>query len=161
MSKTVKYVVSVVLMRNEKSDEFLVVKRPDDDPDLGGHWGFPSITLEPGELPEEGARRVCIEKLNCECMPVRFLGIMFQKRNSYDIFLMDVEATLKMGTNPDVKKATSEATIYVDQKWTTDPNDLIPSAKKGSCCASIFLTDRGILDRGEWIASLEGSDLVG
>ncbi|MEK7526236.1 MAG: NUDIX domain-containing protein [Patescibacteria group bacterium] len=161
MSKPVKYVVSVVLKKNSKNEDFLVVKRPDGDPDLGGHWGFPSVTLKHGELPEEGAKRVCIEKLGCECTPIRFLGIMFQKRNSYDIFLMDVEAELVEGTNPDVKKANSEATIYVDQKWSTDPMDLMKGAEMGSCCASIFLTDRGVLDKDKWIESLEGSDTVG
>jgi hypothetical protein len=39
--------------------------------------------------------------------------------------------------------------------------DLLPSAKGGSCCSSIFLTDMGLLDREEWIKSLEGSDTVG
>ena len=42
MSKTVKYVVAVVLKNKNNPDEFLVVRRPDDDPDLGGHWGFPA-----------------------------------------------------------------------------------------------------------------------
>lgn len=160
MSKLVKYVVSVVLKKNPKSGEFLIVKRPENDPDLGGNWGFPSVTLRNGELPEEGAKRVCVEKINCKCSPSRFLGIMFQKRNSYDIFLMDVEADLVVGTDPDVTKSNSEATVYLDQKWSNDPNDLMLAAKKGSCCASIFLTDRGLLDKDKWIESLEGSDIV-
>lgn len=54
MSKPVKYVVSVVLKKDSNSEDFLVVKRPDEDPDLGGHWGFPSVTLQSGELPMEG-----------------------------------------------------------------------------------------------------------
>lgn len=161
MSKAVKYVVSVILLNSSKNNEFLVVKRPDDDPDLGGHWGFPSITLKPGELPEDGAKRVCREKLGCKCAPTRFLGIMFQKRNKYDIFLMDIEADLVPGTNPDVKSANSTSTVYVDQKWSSNDKDLLPAAENGSCCASIFLTDRGLLDKDKWIESLEGSDTVG
>lgn len=161
MSKPVKYVVAVVLKNSKNPDEFLVVKRPDDDSDLGGHWGFPAATMKPGELPEEAAKRVCKEKLNCDADASRFLGIMFQKRNSYDIFLMDVDMLVAEGQRPDVHAATTENTAYVDQKWSTDPMDLMPSAKGGSCCSSIFLTDRGLLDRGEWIASLEGSDTVG
>ncbi len=85
---------------------------------------------------------------------------MFQQRNSYDIFLMDVEMELVGDTIPDVHKADTEGTAYVDQKWTGDPMDFMDSARKGSCCSSIFLTDRGLLDRSEWIASLEGSDVV-
>jgi len=159
MSKRIKYVVAIVLKSKRNSDEFLVVKRPDDDPDLGGAWGFPAATLKPGELPEDGARRICREKLNCTAEPARFLGLMFQKRNSYDIFLMDIEMELTDG-QPDVHAANTEHTAYVDQKWSADPLDLMPSARHGSCCSSIFLTDRGLLDRGDWIASLEGSDKV-
>lgn len=160
MSKSIKYVVAVVLKNDRNPDEFLVVKRPEDDPDLKGSWGLPAVTLKPGELPEQGALRVCREKLGCEATPDRFLGIMFQKRNSYDIFLMDIEMTLTGDKQPDVTRAKSDRTVYTEQTWTIDPAVLMPAAENGSCCASIFLTDRGLLDREQWIASLEGSDIV-
>lgn len=161
MSKQTKCVVAVILKNKNNPDQFLVVKRPDDDPDLGGHWGFPAATMEPGELPEQAAKRICKEKLQCDAEPTRFVGIMFQKRNSYDIFLMDIDTVLQDGHEPDVHAATTEHTAYVDQKWSTDPDDLRASANGGSCCSSIFLTDRGLLDKDDWIASLEGSDTVG
>jgi len=161
MSKQVKYTVAVVLIRKNYPQEFLVVKRPDDDPDLSGEWGLPAISLRPGELPEAGAKRACEEKLGCEADPVRLLGIMFQKRNSYDIFLMDVEMGLGAGQIADIHDAATKRTAYTDQKWTTDPMVLMPSARNGSCCSGIFLNDRGLLDRDEWIPSLEGSDRVG
>lgn len=160
MPKPIKYVVSAILKNKNNPEEFLVVKRPDDDPDLGGHWGFPSVTMHPGELPEQAAVRVCKEKLNCDATPTRFLGMMFQKRNSYDIFLMDIDLELAQG-QPDVHAANTKHTAYVDQKWSTNPEDLRGSANSGSCCGSIFLTDRGLLDRDEWINSLEGSSTVG
>lgn len=161
MSKQTKYVVSVILKNKADPDQFLVVKRPDDDPDLGGHWGFPAATMKPGELPEQAAKRICKEKLNCTAESTRFLGIMFQKRNNYDIFLMDIEMLLEGGQEPNVHAAQTEHTAYDDQKWSTDPEDLRGSANGGSCCSSIFLTDRGLLDKDEWISSLEGSDTVG
>ena len=161
MSKQTKYVVAVILKDKNNPEEFLVVKRPDDDPELGGHWGFPAATMKPGELPEDAARRICREKLNCEAEATRFLGIMFQKRNSYDMFLMDIDMVLTGEKQPDVHAADTDRTAYVDQKWSTDPEDLRTSANGGSCCSSIFLTDRGLLDKTEWIASLEGSDTVG
>lgn len=161
MSKQVKYSIAVVLKKSQNSEEFLVVKRPDDDPDLGGHWGFPAVTMVQSELPEEAARRVCKEKLNCDAEATRFLGIMFQKRNKYDMFFMDIEMVLAEGQQPDVHKSSTIHTAYTDQEWSVDPLSLMPSAKRGSCCSSIFLTDRGLLDRDEWIASLEGSDTVG
>lgn len=161
MTKKLKYVIAVVIKKSKDSDEFLVVKRPDKDLDLAGHWGFPATSAYPGELPEQVARRICQEKLGCSATTVRFLGVMFQKRNSYDMFLMDIEMILDEGQSPDIHKATSDLTLYVDQKWSTDPEDLRGSADSGSCCSSIFLTDRGLLDREDWIASLEGSDTVG
>jgi len=161
MSKQIKYVVAVVLKNRQNPDEFLIVRRPDDDPDMGGQWGFPAIAMKVGELPEQAAQRICKEKLNCEAKVTRFLGIMLQKRNSYDIFLMDVDMLLTEGQQPNVHAASTENTAYVDQKWSANPMDLMPSAKSGSCCSSIFLTDRGLLDSDEWIDSLEGSDTVG
>ena len=160
MSKRVKYTVAAIISDKNRPGEFLAVKRPEDDPDLRGEWGFPAISLKPGELPEDGAKRICKEKLNCEAVPTRYLGIMFQRRNSYDIFLMDIEMELVDSSQPNVHEANTEVTKYVDQIWTDDPMIQMPSARNGSCCSSIFLTDRGLLDRDEWIASLEGSDLV-
>jgi 8-oxo-dGTP diphosphatase len=160
MSKQIDYVVAVVLKNKQNPDEFLIVKRPENDPDLRGNWGLPAVTLQPGELPEQAARRVCREKLNCEAETCRFLGIMFQKRNSYDIYLMDIEMVLADGQDPNIHSATTKSTAYIEQKWSTDPLDLMDSAKHGSRCNSIFLTDKNLLDREAWIASLEGSDSV-
>src|SRR6202042_3803889 len=129
MNKSVKYTVAVVLKPSRDSNEFLVVKRPDDDPDLASSWGFPAVTLQPGELPEAAALRVCREKLGCQATPGRFLGIMFQQRNSYNIFLMDIEMELVAGQSADIHKANTEHTAYADQKWTTDPMDLMPAAQ--------------------------------
>lgn len=85
---------------------------------------------------------------------------MFQKRNGYDIFLMDLEMMLASGQQPNVHAAVTDHTAYIDQKWSSDPMDLMASATAGSCCSSIFLTDNELLDKVEWISSLEGSDSV-
>jgi hypothetical protein len=74
---------------------------------------------------------------------------------------MDIEMVLDGSKNPDVQSALTKDTKYIGQKWSAEAMDLMPSAKHGSCCSSIFLTDRGLLDREEWIASLQGSDVVG
>ncbi len=162
MAKDIKYTVAIIIKNPENDREFLIVRRPDEDADLRGSWGFPATSTLDGETPEVCARRIAKIKLGCEAEPTRFLGIMFQRRNSYDIFLMDMEMKLEAGSQPNIHKAddTLNLTQYVEQKWSSDPMDLMPGAKNGSCCASIFLTDRGLLDRTEWIASLEGSDLV-
>jgi len=161
MSKLTKIVVSVVLKESEQSDRFLAVRRPADDTDLPGFWGFPAVTLTPGELPEQGAARVCREKLGCNATPTRYLGLMYQRRNNYNIFLMDIEMVLDAGEVADVARANTTHTAYSSQMWTADPLIMQPSARAGSCCASIFLADRGLLDKDQWIQSLEGSDIVG
>ena len=161
MSKLTKVTVAVVLKKSSDSDEFLVVRRPKEDSDLADSWGFPAVTLLPGELPEQGAQRVCREKLGCNAKATRYLGIMFQERNNYDIFLMDIEMVLDEGEVADVAKANTTHTAYSEQVWSTDPMIMEPSAKAGSCCASIFMTDRGVLDKDEWVKSLEGSSIVG
>jgi len=141
--------------------EYLAVRRPEDDVDLGGNWGLPAVTLRPDESPEDGARRVCTEKLGCKAEPIRFLGAMHQVRNRYDIVLMDIEMILVSTTQPDVSQAQTTATAYVAQKWSADPKELLPSARHGSCCSSIFLQDQGLLKREDWTLSLAGSLLVG
>jgi len=158
MSKPLKYTVAIVL-KDAETNKFLLVKRPEDDPDLGGQWGLPATTLKSGELPEEAARRVCREKLACDGLPIRFLGSMTQKRNSYNLCLMDIEMLLVRDT-ANVKKATAPGTLYTAQKWTDNPMDLMSAAEHGSCCASIFLEDCGLLSRDQWVNSLEGSELV-
>jgi 8-oxo-dGTP diphosphatase len=161
MSKPIKYVVAVVLRNANNPKEFLTVKRPDSDKDLGGCWGLPAASMKDGELPEAAARRVCREKLDCDAESVRFIGIMQQTRNAYDICLMDIEMQVVGNQQPEVSRSTSPDTVYVAQKWSTDPLDVMASAKKGSCCSSIFLTDQGLLDREDWVLSLEGSKTVG
>lgn len=159
MNKPLKYSVAIVLKDRGDTDKFLIVKRPHDDPDLHSSWGLPAITLKPGELPEEAARRVCREKLGCDGLPIRFLGSMTQRRNSYDLCLMDIEV-LMTNDIADISKAATTGTTYVAQKWTNDPRELLEAAEHGSCCASIFLESRGLLNRNEWISSLEGSNIV-
>ena len=158
--RTTKLSVAIVLRDITQPDKFLIVQRPGDDPDMAGHWGLPAVTLRPGELLEDGARRVCQQKLGCSAAPIRLVGSMFQERNSYDLLLFDIEMMLDRSTAPDVLAATGSGTYYTAQKWSAQPTDLAPSAKLGSCCSSIFLTDLGIMQRQEWVRSLQGSTLV-
>jgi|GEM_PF-5320195 ADP-ribose pyrophosphatase YjhB (NUDIX family) len=67
--KDIKYTIAVALKKAEDSNEFLVVRRPADDADLADSWGLPAVTLLPGELPEDGAVRVCREKLGAQQRP--------------------------------------------------------------------------------------------
>ncbi len=136
--KPVKYAVSFILRNNK--EEILVVKRPEDD-ELGGVWGLPATTLDDGELPEHGVKRGGMEKLSCGIEPVKFIGATSMDRKDYTIHMMDFEARIVKGA-PDVSKAT-RGTKYVDQKWTSDFDVLIPACMKGSAYARIFLYKTG------------------
>jgi len=56
---------------------------------------------------------------------------------------------------PNVQAATTKDTKYVDQRWTKNPRILLPAARLGSCCSTIFLTSCGVLERGDWVTSLD------
>jgi hypothetical protein len=58
--------------------------------------------------------------------------------------LIDYICRLAKG-EPDVNKARTQGTIYVDQKWVTDPKVLLKIAERGSICAQLFLNHLGIL----------------
>jgi ADP-ribose pyrophosphatase YjhB (NUDIX family) len=160
VSKPTRNAIAVVLRNKSNPEQFLIIKRPDEGGDLDGFWGLPAVRMQKDELPEDAARRVCREKLGCDAVPLRLVGTMFQKRNSYDMLFMDIEMLLAGEAEPDVKLARTNSTVYVDQEWTTDASLLLPAAKGGSCCSTIFLTDRGLLDRDNWVISLEGSEIV-
>jgi ADP-ribose pyrophosphatase YjhB (NUDIX family) len=145
--------IAVVLRSPERPNAFLAVKRPDEGGDLDGFWGLPATRVRDGELPEDAARRICREKLGCTAVPLRLTGTMFQQRRDYDMFFMDLEMLLVGDTQPDVRKANTDSTVYVEQQWTTDASVLLPAAKGGSCCSTIFLTRQGLLRRSQWVTS--------
>lgn len=155
MEKTLEYAVAVILKRSDNGSEFLMVQRPAIDLHLSNIWGLPAVMLKPGELPEQAARRVCKEKLNCDAEAVRFVGAMHQIRKEFDLCLIDIEMELVGASKPDVTLAQTSGTKYTKQRWSKDPSDLLPAAKQGSCCSMVYLTDRGLLKREDWVATLQ------
>jgi ADP-ribose pyrophosphatase YjhB (NUDIX family) len=153
LSKPIKNAVAIILRSSSHPGSFLAVQRPG-GVELAGYWGLPATPMHKDELPEDAARRVCREKLDCNAVPLRLVGTMFQKRKDYDIFFMDFEMLLT-SNEPDVSKAQTDSTIYADQKWTNELQKLLPAAQNGSCCSTIFLTDQGVMDRNAWMESLE------
>lgn len=100
------------------------------------------MTLAPGELPEAGVGRVGREKLGADLIPVRFVGIASADRGDYQLILMDIEA--RPTDPPDVHRATTSATRYVDQRWTDDLHLLAAAARRGSLCSRILLDAAGV-----------------
>lgn len=158
--KSARNAIAVILRDPKMPDAFLAVKRPVEAGDLDGFWGLPATRMRAGELPEDAARRVCREKLGCDAVPLRLIGTMFQKRNEYDLFFMDIEMLLVGDRPPDVGQPQANNTIYTAQRWTADASVLLPAANAGSCCSTIFLTDRGLLKKADWVTSLEGVTAV-
>jgi ADP-ribose pyrophosphatase YjhB (NUDIX family) len=152
--KPMRNAIAVVLRSPAHPDAFLAVKRPDEGGDLNGYWGLPATRIRDGELPEDAARRICREKLGCTAVPLRLTGTMFQKRTNYDMFFMDVEMLLVGDSQPNVHSAATDGTVYVDQQWATDAAILLPAAKGGSCCSTIFLTKQGLLNRSQWVTAV-------
>jgi ADP-ribose pyrophosphatase YjhB (NUDIX family) len=141
--KPVRCAVAAVLRHPANERLFLAVRRPETDEHLPGVWGLPAVTLEPGELPEQGLRRVGREKLGAEIEPVRFVGVKGRDRGAYELILMDIEARLAAG-EPSVATAPTRATRYVDQRWTADLLLLRDAARMGSVCSQVMLDAHGV-----------------
>lgn len=139
----VKCSVAAVVRNPANPREFLAVQRPPDDDRLPNVWGLPAVSLRPGELPEEGLRRIGAEKLGTRLEPARFVGIKAADRGDHQLILMDIEARLA-GDPPSVARATTASTRYVDQRWTEDLSLLRPAARMGSVCSQVLLDEAGM-----------------
>lgn len=143
LEKPVRFSLAVVLRGRGGTGAFLAVRRPPDDEHLPGVWGLPAITLRNGELPEEAARRLGREKLGAGIEARRFVGVRAADRGEYLLILMDVEAEVVDG-EPNVDAARTSSTVYVEQRWTTDPRLLREAAARGSVCSRILLDSAGV-----------------
>ena len=126
------------VVRRPEDGLFLAVRRPPDDDRLANVWGFPAVTLTPGETPEQGLRRVGSDKLGTPIEPVGLIGVSTADRGDYQLVLMNFEARTHSG-EPDVMAATGPGTRYVDQQWTDRLELLEEGAARGSLCCQIYL----------------------
>jgi ADP-ribose pyrophosphatase YjhB (NUDIX family) len=119
------------------------VKRPATDASLPNVWGLPAVVVKAGELPEDAVRRLGVEKLSTEIEPQSYIGIKRMERDTQELILMDIVATLH-GGEPSVETATTTGTKYIDQQWTGDYSIFTEAAQKGSLCTRIFLESKGM-----------------
>lgn len=135
---------SVSLVITKDNGEFLAVKRPDDPNDLlAGLWGFPAVSLHPGESRQDGARRVGQQKLGVKIELGEPIGDSTHERDTYTLHMTDYKAKIISG-EPKVPQGDTSVTQYSECQYFTDHTILIPAARKGSQCVQLFLRSLGV-----------------
>lgn len=135
---------SIALVIKNKKGEFLIVKRPDDEPGaLAGVWGFPAVSLKEGENEVQAVHRAARVKLGVEVEIIRKIGEKTADRGEFVLHLSDYEATITSGT-PSVPQPDTSMTQYTDYHYANDPAVLFPAAEKDSLCSQIYLQSIGI-----------------
>lgn len=133
-----------LVIYNEDRSKFLIAKRPEDDSDMAGHWGFPAASKKDiAEGWEDVIKRAAKNKLGVDVEIVKMLGEDTIDRGKYVLVLRDYEVKIISG-EPIVPQAVEGVTQYVEQKWTDDVTDLKKSAKEGSLCSRVFLRANNI-----------------
>jgi 8-oxo-dGTP diphosphatase len=139
----VKHSVAVVV-HGPGDGMFLLVRRPGDPGDpLAGVWGFPAVTLAPGEGELDGVTRAGRVKLGVTLRAVRKVGTRTGTQNGTRLCLAEYEAVITAGT-PRVPQPGRAVTQYAAWRYSADPADLAEAAGRGSLCAAVFLADRGL-----------------
>jgi hypothetical protein len=143
IGRTIRLAVALVLRPPAGGGSFLAVRRPPDDESLPDVWGLPATTVKTGESITEAARRIGTEKLGAQLAVGGVVGVKWADRGDYDLVLIDIGATA-MGAAPNVARATTSATRYVDQQWTDRLELLTEAASRGSLCSQILLDVSGV-----------------
>ena len=132
------------VVRGPDDGTFLLVRRPDDPADpLAGAWGFPAVTLAPGEGELDGVARAGRAKLGVALRAVRRIGERAGLQGGTALRLAEYEAVIEAGT-PSVPQADASVTQYTAWRYASDPGELSAAAGRGSLCAQVFLADRGL-----------------
>lgn len=129
MSKPVKHSVAVLI---SKGDQFLAIRRPDDDDDdeLPGIWGLPAGTCRNEETVQDVITRIGREKLGVTLVPERRLASGARKRPGYYLE-MELWEAIMVGT-PN----------YPEWRWALI--DLFrEGAEAGSLCCELAIYSRG------------------
>ena len=137
--KSIKRSISLAIFKKDAPNKLLLVKRPEDDPELPGLWGLPAASFRPGESLSDVAERIGKDKLGAKLIPGKMLRRGTQERAEY---ILEMELYLAhMEGSPDLPKAThrdADITLYDDWRWAT-PKAIEPSAEKGSLCSQLLL----------------------
>ena len=116
---------------------WLLVRRPDDDPDLPGVWGLPAGSHAEGETDEALVRRIGREKLGVETEDLGCLSEGHVDRTDYRLE-MRLHAARIVAGEPRVPQPVPGVTQYAEWGWKP-PVELRRGADRGSLCCRLAL----------------------
>lgn len=116
---------------------WLLVRRPDDDPDLPGVWGLPAGSPADGEMDEALVRRIGREKLGVETEDLGCLSEGYVDRAGYRLE-MRLHAARIVAHEPRVPQSVRSVTQYSEWGWKP-PVELSDGARRGSLCCRLAL----------------------
>ena len=116
---------------------WLLVRRPDDDPDLPGVWGLPAGSHADGETDEALVRRIGREKLGVEIEDLGRLSEGHLDRSGYRLE-MRLHAVRIVAGEPRVPQGVPGVTQYSEWGWKP-PSELRGGADRGSLCCRLAL----------------------
>ncbi|WP_420616969.1 NUDIX domain-containing protein [Candidatus Palauibacter sp.] len=116
---------------------WLLVRRPDDDPDLPGVWGLPAGSHAEGETDEALVRRIGREKLGVETEDLGRLSEGHLDRTGYRLE-MRLHAARIVAREPRVPQPVPGVTQYSEWDWKP-PVELRDGARRGSLCCRLAL----------------------
>ncbi|WP_419948341.1 NUDIX hydrolase [Candidatus Palauibacter sp.] len=116
---------------------WLLVRRPDDDPDLPGVWGLPAGSHAAGETDEALVQRIGREKLGVVTSDLGPLRDGCADRDGYRLSMRLHAAHLVSG-EPSVPQPVPGVTQYSAWRWRT-PEALRDGAACGSLCCRLAL----------------------
>lgn len=116
---------------------WLLVRRPDNDPDLPGVWGLPAGSHAAGETDEALVRRIGREKLGVETEDLGRLSEGHLDRTGYRLD-MRLHAARIVAGEPRVPQSVPGVTQYSEWGWRP-PVELRDGARRGSLCCRLAL----------------------
>ena len=116
---------------------WLLVRRPDDDPDLPGVWGLPAGSHAEGERDEALVRRIGREKLGVGTEDLGRLSEGHADRTGYRLE-MRLHAARIVAGEPRVPQFVPGITQYSEWGWKP-PVELRDGARRGSLCCRLAL----------------------
>ena len=116
---------------------WLLVRRPDDDPDLPGVWGLPAGSHAEGEMDRTLVRRIGREKLGVETEDLGCLSAGHIDRAGYRLE-MRLHAARIVAGEPRVPQSVPGVTQYSEWGWKP-PVGLRDGARRGSLCCRLAL----------------------